>query len=103
MTMRKTNSRQRAANWVAKYCLRKAKEKVHESLFENEIVPLDENGKRAEWVKLLTHFGRQRDNTKKLRPTFHNVVSILENQKPRAFESEIFSNEDFFWCCDALG
>lgn len=93
----KTNSRQQAANWVAKYCLRKAKEKVHESLYENEIVPLDENGKEPEWVKTLDRTSGGKGLTPKLRPTFHNVVSILENQiSPALLKRNLFSNEDFF-------
>lgn len=82
----KTNSRQAAAAWVLKYTLAKAKTKVNESLFENEIV---EEGKH-QLVLDKTDKG-------KLRPTFHNVVSILENEvSPALLKRNLFSHEDFF-------
>lgn len=83
----KTKSRTRAAIWLQKYCLAKAKKKVHESLFENEIVE-----EPADW-----HQSLDQNDKGKLRATFHNIVTILENQiSPALLKRNLFSNEDFF-------
>lgn len=83
----KTKKRSRAAVWIRKYCLEKAKQKVNESLFENEIFE-----EPQDWHQTL-------DQTEKgkLRATFHNVVTILENElSPALLKRNLFSNEDFF-------
>lgn len=101
----RTTSRERAALWLKKYCLAKAKTKVHESLFENEIVEVKDDS--PEWVKGLDRTSGGKGQAPKLRPTFHNVVSILENEVSSALlKRNLFSNEDFFgvdtpWGCVA--
>lgn len=83
----KTKSRARAALWVRKYCLAKAKQKVNESLFENEIFE-----EPADWHQTL-----DQSDKGKLRATFHNIVTILENElSPSLLKRNLFSNEDFF-------
>lgn len=83
----RTKSRQRAAVWVEKYCLAKAKQKVNESLFENEITE-----EPSPW-----HQSLDKNDKGRLRATFHNVVTILENSVSSALlKRNLFSNEDFF-------
>lgn len=43
----KTSNRQRAARWVEKYCLRKAKSRVHDTPFDVEEIPNDSKLKEA--------------------------------------------------------
>lgn len=86
----KTTSRQRAAQWVVKYCLANAKKKVSESLFEGEIT--EEKEGQKDWHQLL-----DRTDKKKLRPTFKNAVIILENHVgPSLLKRNLFSLEDFW-------
>lgn len=71
----KTNSRERAAQWVDKYCLRKATEQVSASLFETD--PVEELG---EWARALDRTAGGQGKAPQIKATFKNIRLILENE-----------------------
>lgn len=90
----KTTSRVRAAIWVKKYCLAKALEKVNANLFVHEIV--EEGQPVPDWMQSLDQT-TGKGITPKLKATFKNALTILENDvSPALVKRNLFSNEDFF-------
>lgn len=95
----KTEDRNRAALWLEKYCLKKAKEKVETSAFDHEVVEEKESKKESkantkdlpatgrswlddslEWQREFDFQSAGRGAPPVLRPTFKNVRLILENE-----------------------
>jgi predicted P-loop ATPase len=101
----KTKSRERAAQWIEKYCLRKAKEKVNESAFDHEVVEEDSSpdtkpsvfSEMKDWHKELDLQNGPRGAPPTLRATFKNLKLIIENEiSPHLLKRDIFSNEDIY-------
>lgn len=101
---RKTKSRNNAAKWVDKYCLRKAKiELSAEKLFEDveavrDLEPLskEEIKKQSEELEPNWHDKLQRDHKQgKPKSSFVNIRLILENEtKGKFITHNEFSSED---------
>lgn len=95
----KTSDRQKAAQWLFKYTLPRARQQTVESAFAHEVqeLPADgvtpgPNAPAKEWHKLLE---RQRDG--KPRATFKNLSLILKNEvDPKLLKRDLFQNQDVF-------
>lgn len=96
----KTTDRNRAAYWLEKYCLKKAKEKVNTIAFEGEIKELSEGLKKREpWQNKLDLQKGPAGSPPILRPTLKNVLLILENEVGKDFlKRDLFAHDDFFAC-----
>jgi predicted P-loop ATPase len=100
----KTKSRQRAALWIEKYCLAKAREKVNQSAFDHEVVeeisPETKAGifsEMKDWHQELDLQNGPRGAPPTLRPTFKNVKLIIENEIAFGLlKRDVFSNEDIY-------
>lgn len=90
----KTENRIRAAKWIRKYCLAKAKDKVAESEILSDVFELEEGEEIEEWQKDLDY---TQTRPAKLRPTFKNVLRIFENTIGDGFLKEnLFTrNQEF--------
>ncbi len=117
----KTDSRQRAAYWIDKYCLRKAREKVNEDAFdfapveigedgkpkqkknkfgEEEITPHTAIGLDLEWQKELDLQKGPQGSPPTVRATFKNLRLILENEvSPELIKRNLFTHDDI-WSVD---
>lgn len=106
-----TANRNRAAYWVDKYCLQKAKEKVTQSAFDHEVIEIDESGNKnfketnlhsalglnKDWHKGLDLQPGPRGAPPTVRATFKNIRLILENEvSEEILRRNVFANEDFW-------
>ncbi len=108
----KTKSRARAAIWIEKYCIRKAKTKVDESSFDFAVKEVGEDsegdedpdaavyeaiGLTEEWQKELDLQKGRADSPPTVKATFKNVRLILENDvSPELLQRNLFTNEDIW-------
>jgi predicted P-loop ATPase len=95
----KTRNRNRAANWFVNYTLKKAKKKVREIIFDEveEIFEDEEISKEVDVEEKMLVLDKTEQG--KLRSTFHNVLTILQNKVGHnLLKRNLFSNEDFFGC-----
>lgn len=108
----KTTSRTRAALWVRKYCLAKAKEKVSASVFDHEVEELptepanlagiigaDKEGGDGDWRRDLDLQNGPRGAPPTIRATFKNIRLILENEiGTDLLRRDLFANEEIYGC-----
>ncbi len=100
----KTSSRIRAAKWVWSFTLKKVeKESRHEEMFREPIGEAkqlsDEEMQAEQAAQDKSAWWRALDRTEKgkLRPTVHNVISILENVVGSdIFKHDVFALRDFY-------
>lgn len=90
----KTKDRRRAAYWIEKYCLEKAKSKVSESIFDQVI----EIG-GADWHKKLS-MTTSKGQPPKIKVSFANIILILQNEIDlQLLKRNLFTHKET-WGCD---
>lgn len=106
----KTQSRERAANWIFNYTIKKArKETDANTQFEREVetVELDEAQAMAQEVEIAQHDWRSQierngptgHNANKPRCSLKNVILVLENEVSKGVvQRNLFSNRDTYGC-----
>lgn len=110
----KTNDRDRAALWIEKYCLRKAKEKVNESSFDFAVKEVSEDpagadpeaaiykaiGLGEDWQRDLDLQRSRADAPPTVKATFKNIRLILKNEvSDELLRRNLFTLNDI-WSCD---
>ncbi len=88
-----SGSRRRAAEWVRKYTLHKAREETDAKNVFDEVVEIIEGGKPKK-LKLKL------DRTEKggVRQTLDNVVAVLTAVSPAVFKRDLFLSRDHYGC-----
>lgn len=101
----KTDSRERAANWIFNYTIKKARKETDARFQFNEeveAVPLDEKGVEAQrlemitppdWRNLIDKNGPRGENANKPKSTLKNIVLILTNE----VSVDVFKRDSFAW------
>lgn len=105
----KTNSRERAANWVFNYTIKKARKEVNASIqFDEEVETETLTDEEAEaqtlevitppdWKNQIERNGPKGVNANSPRSTLKNVVLILTNEiAPDIFKRDEFALRDFY-------
>lgn len=87
-----TDRRERAAKWVERYCIAKAKQKIAESVLVADVFDVEE-----EWQKKLAFTQGPKGSPPKIKANFDNVILILQNVVgENLLIRNVFSNEDFW-------
>lgn len=103
----KTTNRHRAAYWLEKYTLAKAKSEVGSSPFDHQVIEVDADGSQTkvefnqsgDWQRQLDLQTGPKGSPPSLRSTFKNLRLIFENEvSPSLLKRNSFSNEDHFDC-----
>lgn len=88
----KTQQRDRAAKWVEKYCLAKAKQTVAEEAFAVDVFDTVE-----EWQKKLSFAQGPKGAPLKIKAVYDNAILILQNVVGEdLLKRNLFSGEDFW-------